>query len=107
MKIADLQIDFPEIEGYSNKQIWYAERLVESYVMANYERFSEIERLVNLECDNRIGADGGDYKEDYKDYTFCEVLSDGEKACLFCDDAGGIIGTLKRIREEHPECFEY
>lgn len=107
MKIADLQIDFPDIEGYSIRQIWYAERLVESYVMANYERFSEIERLINLECDDRIRVDGGNYTEDYKDYTFYETLSDAEKACLLCSDAGGVIGTLRKIRDERPECFEY
>ena len=107
MKIADLQIDFPEIEGYSNRQVWYAEKLVEAYVMSNYDRFHEIERLVNLECDNRIKADGGSYTEDYKDYTFYETLSDAEKACLLCNDAGGLIGTLRKIRDEHPECFEY
>ncbi len=107
MKIADLQIDFPEIDGVSSRQVWYAEKLVEAYVMSNYDRFHEIERLVNLECDNRIKADGGSYTEDYKDYTFYETLSDAEKACLFCTDAGGVIGTLRKIRDEHPECFEY
>lgn len=107
MKKFGLRIDFPNLEGASTRQIWYAESLRETYIQANYERFEGIERLVNLECDNRIKADGGSYTEDYKDYTFYETLSDAEKACLLCNDAGGLIGTLRKIRDEHPECFEY
>lgn len=107
MKKYGLEIDFPQIKGCSSRQEWFAEKLVETYVMSNYDRFHEIERLVNLECDNRIRAGGGNYTKDYKDYTFYETLSDAEKACLLCNDAGGVIGTLTKIRDESPECFEY
>lgn len=107
MKKFGLRIDFPNLEGASTRQIWYAESLRETYIQANYERFEEIEQLSNLDSDERIRVDGGNYIEKYKDYTYCEILSEPEKACLLCKSAGGVIAILKRCRDENPENFEY
>lgn len=107
MKKFGLKIDFPSLDGFSDRQIWYAESLRETYIQANYERFEQIERFLNLDSDERIRVDGGNYTEKYKDYTYCEVLSEPEKACLLCKSARGVIATLKRWREENPEDFEY
>ena len=108
MKVADLQIDFPEIEGYSSRQVWFAEKLVEAYVMSNHDRFHEIERLSNIEADERMRVDAGNYENnEYKEYTFNLTLSDAEKVCLFCCNAGGVISVLKPLIEKHPEYFAY
>ena len=95
IKIFGLGIDFPEIEGYTNRQIWYAERLREEYVRRNEDSFREIDEMVSLENDSRIVEDGGNYINDYKNLTFSMTLNAAEKMCLFCKDAGGLIGFFK------------
>ena len=100
MKICGLSIDFPEIDGYTSRQIWYAEKLREEYVSMHMDRFEEIDRLSNLEADKRIVFDGGDYQNDYPDYTFDIKFTDEEAVVLFSDVAGGIIATLKPSRSE-------
>lgn len=74
---------------------------------AHFDRFLEIEERSEREADERIRADSGNYEEQYKDYTFCMPLTDAEKICLFCEDAGGLIGFMKGYRESHEEEFEY
>ena len=96
MKLYELEIDFPEIEG-TERQIWYAGNLREAYVYNNYERFKEIEKVVNTEADMRIrnSDDAYSYSPDCGFDTFKMEFSDEEMCCLYSSNAGAIIGTLK------------
>lgn len=91
MKILDLEIDFPEIEGVSDRQIEYAEQLRFAYVISHEERFREIDEMVNREIDIR----DIDYNNEPLD-TFKESFSEEEKAVLYGISAGGIIARLKK-----------
>lgn len=50
---------------------------------------------MSVENDSRIVEDGGNYINDYKNLTFSMTLNAAEKMCLFCKDAGGLIGFFK------------
>ena len=90
MKILDLEIDFPEILGISERQKQYAENLREVYVTQHEERFREISNILMRELDYRI-------KNDFNGVTgtYFEDFNENEKCCLFCTNAGGVIAQLK------------
>lgn len=94
MKIMDLTIDFPEIEGNSDRQIWYAEQLREKYIRANESRFREIDEISRTETDRR----NLDYEDEYLP-TFDVEFSNEEKCVLFATKAQGIIPILKAVVE--------
>lgn len=92
-QILDLEIPFPQIEGKSERQIWYAECLRYEYVVQNEGRFREIEESMMMEIDRRIRM-----LEPYDcmcEGTFEEEYTNAEKACLYGVDAGGIIAALR------------
>lgn len=92
MRIGELSIDFPEIEGASSRQIWYAEQLRNKYVEENYDRFQEIADMVSYSVDHR----NLDYQDkDYKIPDYYDEFSDAEMAVLYGTSAGGIIMELK------------
>lgn len=102
-KILDLSIDFPDIDGISSRQIWYAEQLREKYVRWNEERFREIEEISMTERDKR----SLDYNDNYLS-TLDIDFTDEELCVLFNCHAGGVIGTLKEYFEEvESEVHEY
>lgn len=80
----------PEIEGVSEKQIWYAEQLRHKYIVENEDRFNEIYETVMFENDIR----DLEYNDDYLS-SFDLDFNNAEKAVLFGINAGGIISTLK------------
>ena len=91
MRISDLKIDFPNINGYSDRQVWYAEQLRMKYVLDNESRFREIEETVNLSNDRRnLDYLDGDILETYE-LEFTET----ERIVLFTEKAGVLIKTLK------------
>lgn len=91
-RIGGLEIPFLDIEGVSQRQEWYANSLREAYVMQNYKRFEELDEWMQIECDRRIKA----FNEyEYFPESMQEEYTEAEKACLFSDNAGGIIATLK------------
>ena len=92
MKLLDLEIDFPEIEGFSSRQEWYAKQLKETYVKDHYGRFLEIQETVLREVDRR----SLEYEDDESLETFNMDFTKCEKAVLYGKDAGGIIKALKR-----------
>lgn len=96
MRFLDLEIPFPEIEGYSFRQIGYARYLKEMYIIENEDRFREIEEIMLYERDYR----NVDYLEEDLDLpSFREMYSDEERCVLFMKDAGGIIAILNEWRE--------
>lgn len=94
MKIEDLEIDFNEIEGVSERQIWYATSLREAYVRDHYDRFQEISEIASRENDRRIRS--LDWYSETDMLSMSEEYSEAEKVCLFGVIAGGIIQTLKQ-----------
>lgn len=96
MKFLDLEIPFPEIEGYSFRQIGYARYLKEMYILENEDRFREIEKICLYERDKR----NIDYLDKEELPSFREIYSDEERCVLFMKSAGGIIKILNEWREQ-------
>ena len=92
MKLLDLEIDFPEIEGYSSRQEWYAKQLKEAYIKEHYDRFLEIQEVVMNEADKR----DLEYADEELLETFNMKFNKYEKAVLYGVSAGGIIKALKQ-----------
>ena len=84
----------PEIEGVSERQIWYAEQLRHKYIEQNEERFDEIYEIVTTSTDKR----DLDYKDEHVS-SFDLDFDDYEMAVLYGSNAGGIIATLKEAVE--------
>lgn len=91
--IDGLEIPFPTIKGTSQKQEWYAENLREAYVRNHWERFVELEEIMQLENDQRIRQEN--YYDGEHEESFDEVYSEAESACLLGVNAGRIISVLK------------
>lgn len=91
--ICGINIDFPEIEGNSRRQIWYAENLREEYIRENLERFEYISDVVEKSIDKRITT--GDGYDCFDDASYGLKLSDIEMTVLFTMSAGGIIAALR------------
>lgn len=91
MKILDLNIDFPKVAGYSDRQVWYAEQLREKYISDNEDRFREIEEISNLSNDKR----NLDYLDEELLETYNLEFSEIERIVLFTTSAGLLIKTLK------------
>lgn len=100
MKIHGLCIDFPEIDGVSQRQIWYAEKLRQLFIDNNYNRFEEIDEVLQLELDNRFRFEKGEYLNSDFSETYKLEFSDLEKIVLFCESAGMIISKLKTYEAE-------
>lgn len=91
-KIDGLEIPFPDIEGTTQRQEWYANSLREAYVMQNYERFEQLDEQMQIECDKRITALN---EYEYYPESMQEEYTEAEKAVLFSGNAGGVIAALK------------
>lgn len=89
-KYLDLNIDFPEIEGYSMRQIGYADALREQFIIQHEDELREIDRIVQLECDKRINGDEWDIQD-----TLSLEFDDDMMCCLFSTDAGVIISRMR------------
>lgn len=90
-EICGIHLDFPVIEGVSDRQVWYAENLRERYIRENEDRFREIEEATTQEVDKR----DTDYTENQFYRTWEMEFTEEERACLYGIHAGGIISTLK------------
>ena len=94
MKILDLEIPFPDIQGVSQRQELYANSLRELYIRRNEDRFREIDETMQRENDRRLQHENG------VDFTYIDSLddeyTDPEMACLYCEDAHGVIAALKQ-----------
>lgn len=90
MKIENLKIDFPEIEGWSKFQEEYAEDLRERYVKDHMERFLEIQEKMSeqLDCIDLNDSD--------TDFWLDEKLSREERCVLTVSLAAGLIAVLKK-----------
>lgn len=95
MEIMDFEMDFPEIDGFSDRQIWYAKQLRELYVKEHEERFREIERTLLYELDNR----SFNYDDEELLPTYEVELSECDLVVLNSQSAGAIIAKLKEWRE--------
>ena len=91
-----LEIDFPEIDEGSDRQIWYAENLRNLYISENYDRFQHIADLVNYELDKRMRGEADETNLD----TYKEYFSDEEMCVLFSTKAWIVISVLKEWRDE-------
>lgn len=94
-RLQGLDIDFPEIDGASERQVWYASHLRNAYILDHFERFEKISDTVKESIDKRILAGHDGYDPDYADESYSLKFNNAEMAVLYSDDAGGIISALK------------
>lgn len=88
MRIGELYISFPDLIGFSDRQIAYAEYLREQYVKEHIGRFEYLDdELFSLPLNE---YDVNEIQEIYDDFK----LTLTERLVLNCNDAGGLIGGL-------------